>query len=538
MTCKEVVERLSEYWSNELDERTRNEVSLHLQGCPSCQHEWAIFQTAMNALKSVTTPEPSPELLSRIQSAVMAKQSRKPVFVWRWQWAMATGAATIVIALVSVSFFSRVRERTWVPPSHPIVAEQPVPLLPSPALRQPLPPSSVTPPSLKPQPSPAEQIAKPRRLSAIERRRVGTASVEKKQGYTESGKLSLSSPPTELPPLEVPRGERLPERSEKDIPAEIAPPAEQTTPKLAELPVELRIVPFKVEAKLSERVQVPETRETERTTTLRGPIGPMGQQSPAGPQGPIIAAPAMSAAKKIEGETQTPALIGQHFPMAAQQPMQQYGGGLGQSLFAIPFALRWAKFEPVVVGKVTLWQLMISSDSPQVVTVYLRPGEKVEILNAQQPVTGEGKGLVIWRDKVHFGRGIFIPILIRANEAGTRKLLVTLETMDGKTFSWWCLFPAMPHEEQPKIRRPVTLQIEQWTILDLFAHLAWETKASFLLPEEIGYRTINVPTKSLSLSEIFVLLERQIGIKWQRFGHTFSLTAPIPVPIAPMMKQQ
>lgn len=536
MTCKEVVERLSEYWGNELDERTRDEVTAHLRDCPSCQHEWAIFQAAMNALRSVPTPEPSPELLSRIQSAVMAKQPLKPVLVWRWQWAIAVSAAAIVIVFASVPLLRHVRGVGGSSP-YLIMAERTAPLFSPPALKQPLSPPTASSPSLKPQPSPIEQIEKPRRLAAIERREVRTTGSERKQRYPELGKLLPSSPTVEVPALEVPSGERLPEQSEKNIPAEIVPPAEQTAPKLAELPVEPRIVPFKVEAKLSERMQAPETRETERMPALRGQIGPIGQQGLTGPQGPTIAAPAMSATKKVETETQAPALMGQHFPMTVQQPMQQYGGGLGQALFAVPFTLRWSKFEPVAVGKVTLWQLAISSENPQIVTVFLRPGEKVEILNAQQPVTGEGKGLVVWRDKVHLGREIFIPVLIRANEVGTRKLLVTLETMDGKTFSWWCVFPVMPHEEQPRIRRPIALQIEQWTVLDLFAHLAWENKVAFLIPEQIGYRTVSVPAKTMSLLETLALLERQLGVRWQRFGSTFSLSIPLPVPAAPMMKQ-
>lgn len=535
MTCKEVVERLSEYWSNELDERAKDEITVHLQSCSSCQNEWAIFQAAMSALQSVTTPDPPPELLIQIQSAVMTKQPFKPMFVWRWQWAMAVGAAAIVIAFASVPLLRYAREMRSSSP-YTILAGESKPLLPSPTLRQPSPPSSAPSFSFKPQPAPIKQMAKSRKLAAVERREVRTKEAER-QEYSESEKLLPSSPTAELPALSIPSGERLPEQSLKDL--DITTPEKKTAPQVAKLPVEPRSVPFKAEAVLEERVHVPGAQGTERMRSLQSQTSPSSQQSPTESPASIAIEPSMGVSKSSEAESQSRVMMGQHYPVTTQQLMQQYGGGLRQLPFAIPFNLRWSKFEPVVVGKVALCQLAISSTSTQFVTVFLRPGEKVKVLNAQQPATDdEEKGLVVWQDKVHSGKEVPIPILIHANEAGTRKLLVTLETMDGKTFSWWCLFPAMPHEEQPKIRRPVTLQIEQWTILDLFAHLAWETKASFLLPEEIGYRTINVPTKSLSLSEIFVLLERQIGIKWQRFGHTFSLTAPIPVPIAPMMKQQ
>lgn len=79
MTCKEVIEQLPEYWSDELDETTKNELTAHLKDCLTCQREWALLQTAMTALRSAKTPEPPPELLVRIQAEVKAKQQRKPV---------------------------------------------------------------------------------------------------------------------------------------------------------------------------------------------------------------------------------------------------------------------------------------------------------------------------------------------------------------------------------------------------------------------------------------------------------------------------
>lgn len=520
MKCKEVIERLSEYWSNELDERTRGMLAAHLRECSSCQQEWAIFQSAMNALRSVPTPEPSIELLSQIQFAVLAKQPSRHVPVWRWQWAMAIGAVAIIIALVSVPFFNRVREKSESSSPYLVLAEKPSPSSPFPALEQPLQSPSTASTPFKPQPLPSEQIAKPRRLTTAERYEVKTTKQERRQEQLKSKKMFPSSAIAELPSIEVPSGERIPEQFRKSAPTEIAPPSEQTAPKLAELPVEPRAVPFKLEAKLSERVQVPEMQESERARAPR---------ASAVQQGPTTAVPAISATKKVEVEveTQSPVLMGQHgFPTASQQPMQQYTGKLGQGFLSNPFTLRWSKFEPVVVGKVTLWQLAISSESPQIVAVFLQPSEKVEILNALQTVTSEGKGLVIWRDKIHFGKEVTIPILIRTNEAGTRRLLVTLETMDGKTFSWWCVFPAVMQEVRPKIRHQVVLQIEQWTILDLLTHFAWENKVAFLIPEEVGNRTINVPTKTVSLWEIFALLEQQTGGRWHRFGNTFSLICP------------
>ncbi|MFN4180072.1 MAG: zf-HC2 domain-containing protein [Armatimonadota bacterium] len=525
MRCKEVIERLSEYWSNELDERMKGEITAHLRVCPSCQHEWAILQAAMDALHSAPTPEPPFELLSRIQSAVAAKQHRRPVFAWRWQWAMAFGTAAIAIAIVSTPFLSQLRERRT--GRYPVVAEAPAPLISQMPPRQTLPESTHAAPSapyLKPSlPSPMERIAKPHKSTTeAERYRAERRKEE------VAGKFIPPSPSTELPVLSVPSGERLPEQQKDiDIPADIAPtPGKENEPQLAELPSQPRRVPFRAELEFSERARVPRAGLAETAKSLSSPQEIQG--SPPEPQGPAAAVPQIGASKSAETT-----LMGQHFPTI----MQQYGGGLRQTLPAILFNLRWARFEPVVVGKVRLWELMLGSDTPQVVTVSVQPGEKVEILNAQQPIVGESKGLIVWRDKLPSGRETSIPILLRANEVGTRRLLVTVETLDGKTSSWWCIFPATVREEQPRIRHIVTLQVEQWTVINLLAHLAWEGKVAFLVPEQISHRTVHVPMRPMPLSEIFTLLRQQIGGQFIRFGNTFSWVSPVPALAVPIIKQ-
>lgn len=525
MRCREVIEGLSEYWSGELDEKTRNELTAHLRSCPSCQHEWITFQAAMNALHSVPTPEPHPELLNRIQSAVMARQYRRPVLVWRWRWAIAFGTAAIVIAIVFTPFLSQLRERTV--GRYPVVVEAPAPLISQMPLRQTLPESThaaPSHPSLKPfSPSPMERIAKPYK---------STTEAEhykaKRRKEEVAGKLTLPSPSIELPSLSVPSGERLPEQQRDiDIPGDIAPTlGRENEPKLAELPSQPKLVPFKAELELSERARVPGAGLTEPAKSLPSPQEIQG--SPTGHQGLAATMPQIGASKSAETT-----LMGQHFPAVAQQ----YGGGPRQTLPTISFSLRWTRFEPVVVGKVRLWELMLVSDTPQVVTVSVQPGEKVEILNAQQPIVGESKGLIVWRDKLPSGKETSIPILLRANELGTRKLLVTVETMDGKTSSWWCIFPATVREEQPRIRPIVTLQVEQWTVINLLAHLAWEGKVAFLVPEQISHITVHMPMRAMLLSEIFTLLGQQTGGRFIRLGNTFSWVSLAPAAAVPIIKQ-
>ena len=522
MTCKEVIERLPEYWSGELDEATKNELTAHLSGCLACQQEWALLQTAMTALRNAKTPEPPPELLVRIQAEVKARQQRKPVFVWRWQWATAAAVATFVLLCLSLPLFQRASEKVRVSTS-PIVAERAIPALPPPALEM---PSTIAP--SKPEisrlgstlPTPKEKLAKPRRQVLAERPRSERIS-EAPEASLKAIEPSEPSSSKDLPLLSIPSGEQQ-EKVGENIAPEISVPAEKTAPQIAQLPSEPRKVPFIAELELRERVRV------------QKPEPKMGELPPAPiPESPtgVPSVAGVPMARRSEGiESQYPAM-GRH----AVPPMQM-GGGQAQALIAVPFSLRWKNYEPVVVGKVRLWELSLVSDSPQVVTVTVQPGERVEVLNAQTPL-GEGKGLVLWRDKLPALREFAVPLLLRATEPGARRLKVTIETADGRTFSWWCVFAAVEREGTVRIRKPISFQVEQWTVLDLLSNLAWESKSAFIVPETVANRFITVPMRTMSAYEALTLLERQLGGKWLRLGNTFSWSTPVPAFAVPAIKQ-
>ncbi|MGQ9463939.1 MAG: zf-HC2 domain-containing protein [Candidatus Fervidibacter sp.] len=505
MTCHEVIERLSEFWSNELDEATKKDLASHLEICLSCQREWSTFRSAMDALINITSPEPPPELLTQIKSLVRTKQPRRRVFALRWGWAVAATASAA--ALVIIFAFSSVIQRRKVTPT---VAEIAAPYFREPSLKQPSlpPPSTPSPQRLGSSlPTPKERIEKSKLATiAKQGRREG-------QGLSTGKELkTVESPVEELPPLGIPSGEQLTMQGLKDIASDIERRAEPLNPKLAELPTTPRRVPFMAELELKEQVKPPALSPS--------------TQPPAG--APMVAGgPATEVQKHKSTEIQP--------PMAARQyGFGQFGAGQTQVLSIVPITLRWIGVEPVVVGKVRLWTVALSAYNTNVDAVFVQPGEKVEILNAQQR-TEAGKFLV-WRDKLQPGETDIL-ILLRANEVGARKLLVTIETTDKRTFSWWCIFAATEREEQPKTRKPISIQVSQWRVLDLLSHLAWEGKLSFLLPEPVGNQTVNLPLGTMSLLEVLKSLERQLGGKWQRFGSAFNWAAPVFVPAIPMLKQ-
>jgi hypothetical protein len=88
-----------------------------------------------------------------------------------------------------------------------------------------------------------------------------------------------------------------------------------------------------------------------------------------------------------------------------------------------------------------------------------------------------------------------------------------------------------------RIRKPISFQVEQWTVLDLLSNLAWESKSAFIVPEAIANRVITVPMRTMSAYEALTLLERQLGGKWLRLGNTFSWSTPVPAFAVPAIKQ-
>lgn len=507
MTCQEVIERLSEFWSKELDEATKKELASHLESCLSCQREWSTFRSAMEALTNIPSPELPPELLTQIKSLVRTKHLQRRVFALRWGWAVAATASAA--ALVIIFAFAPIIQRKEITPT---IAEMAAPYFPEPSLKQPsLPP----PPALSPQrlgsslPTPKERIEKSKPTTIAKQGR------RERQGLSTGKELkTVESLAEELPPLGIPSGEQSTMQGSKDIASEIdiEHRTEPLNPKLAELPTTPRRVPFMAELELKEQVKLPAP-----SPSTQPPAGaPMGAGSPA-----------TEVQERKSAEIQQPMVIRQY-------GFGQFGGGQTQALSIVPITLRWVRVEPVVVGKVRLWELALSAYGANVDTVFVQPGEKIEILNAQQR-TETGK-FVVWKDKSQLGE-IAIPLLLRANEVGARRLFVTVETTDKRTFSWWCVFAAAEREEQPKTRKPISIQVSQWRVIDLLSHLAWEGKLSFLLPEPVGNQIVILPLGTISLLEVLGFLERQVGGKWQRFGSAFNWAAPVFVPTIPMLKQ-
>lgn len=514
MTCEKVTERLSEYWSGELDPMTQKALDEHLRHCDACQREWVTFQAAMTALRQVPVPPPPADLPRRIRAAIAQRPlQRQPVRWWQWSVAFA-GAAAVLILTLALPIFRSVREKVQLAlevaqepfpqaRSTPMIAQQtapaPLPLRPQmkrqsmPRLAQALPPS------------PKEPLR-----SRVKMRPPLPSAKTPFEELPQSTKMPLFTPPPSPPT--APPAEEIPKEAEMPVDIDVSPPATQA-PQIASIPSRQR-QPSSIFAEAT-----PHREERQRET--EGPQGPMGPAAIAKPAPPIPVPPGTSGFGGLGSGGQ------------GKQAIAQFGGGhLPQTLVPLPVQLQWHRFEPVVVNKTSVWILTLRTDTPQVVTVTVKPGDRVEVLNTDLSAS-EPEGQRLWKDKIPAQKSVEIRLLVRATDIGARRLLLTAHTQDGKVVAWWFVFAATDKREPPAFNRAINLQTDRWTLLELLTHLAWETKTAFIIPDPLGSLSVVVPTGNQLPMDLLSALGQQLDGRWQRTGSGFVWTGKnIPLPKA------
>ena len=103
MGCREVLDRLSPFLDDELDPIASDEVSRHLESCPSCAAEFARLKQLGETLRRDLEYHRAPELLrARVQRDLRAAVRRDEAPLSRmtgqpWRWVSAA-AAVVVLA--------------------------------------------------------------------------------------------------------------------------------------------------------------------------------------------------------------------------------------------------------------------------------------------------------------------------------------------------------------------------------------------------------------------------------------------------------
>jgi hypothetical protein len=115
MNCRKVRRCLFSYFKNELSEKEKAEIKLHLKGCPECAKEALEVERITSLVKdSLETLTPSPDFNQRLLSEVQKLSSEKVREVrrasfspLRIKWALA--GSFMAIILVSVLWFTHKR---------------------------------------------------------------------------------------------------------------------------------------------------------------------------------------------------------------------------------------------------------------------------------------------------------------------------------------------------------------------------------------------------------------------------------------------
>jgi hypothetical protein len=78
LTCKQFLDELSDYLDEKTDETLRKKLEQHINECPNC---WVICDTTKKTIQIYKGMDPfpiSPEIHSRLMSALEQKMARKP----------------------------------------------------------------------------------------------------------------------------------------------------------------------------------------------------------------------------------------------------------------------------------------------------------------------------------------------------------------------------------------------------------------------------------------------------------------------------
>jgi anti-sigma factor RsiW len=76
MTCPEVLQSLSDYLDDDLDEEAADEIDLHLSGCPPCQAFLNTLQRTVEFCRDTTVaPLPAERKASLLESVKLAMET-------------------------------------------------------------------------------------------------------------------------------------------------------------------------------------------------------------------------------------------------------------------------------------------------------------------------------------------------------------------------------------------------------------------------------------------------------------------------------
>ena len=100
MECKDVKEKLLDYWDGKLDKDARNDFEKHLLSCKTCAEELQYLKKADKAIEKWPGLEPSPGFEAKLRQKIELEETKTKKAKLRWFYFSAASAAILAVIIV------------------------------------------------------------------------------------------------------------------------------------------------------------------------------------------------------------------------------------------------------------------------------------------------------------------------------------------------------------------------------------------------------------------------------------------------------
>ncbi|MCS7224886.1 MAG: zf-HC2 domain-containing protein [Armatimonadetes bacterium] len=522
MTCESVRERLSAFLSEELETEEQSRITDHLEICWACRQEWEQLREAIAVLKTAPAPTPPPYLADRIRLTTWNQQwlVRRATLVRQWTFALAAGLGLFLI-VIAYPWIEMMRERSERrEESLPAVASAPAMMrqdrpralegkrfadVEKPLLSQPEGKKVI--PSVKPPPSPRAGVER------SQRRLLAEVPAATSPGVFHSPDSPFPESVGELKPSAA-------EHEQQSQPFPTTPPPPASSQELEPLQRRLAGPALLMENTVKEE---PTLRQEERAGT---------KESKTGTE--------RSSTERRRYEMISPA------PAPLQKGLGGFGGqgpgelaGLGgiapfrtQDRFAVLSApalgqFFWIKVEPLLVSSPAVFVVGFTPETAGPVQIRAKPELGLEVINLPPSPAGQtdSDGEIAFAGPVSAEKPGRVTLVLRTSQAGARRLRLTAQTIEGLRESWWVIVPAITpggFSSNPSF----SFQGQNWVLMDLLLHLAWQSQRPFLVPASLTDRPVFLNLEKASVTDVLSQVKRLLQVEWEERADGFRLTVP------------
>lgn len=104
MDCRICIEKLNEYTDNELDSKLMNEISLHIENCPSCKNEYEFLKEIIKNCNEINE-EPPKKLKEKVLEKIMKNEKSKKIIFFR-KTAISIASTAAIFAIIIFAYNS------------------------------------------------------------------------------------------------------------------------------------------------------------------------------------------------------------------------------------------------------------------------------------------------------------------------------------------------------------------------------------------------------------------------------------------------